>query len=222
MNEATTQKKSGQLVSFQKKAKAKIPKRESGFLTLEEVAALLRVPDRRTLQGKRDYALLKTMLASGLRSAELCVLDVGDIKTYRNQPILVVTGKGEKVRRVPLHKEALDAIQVYWKADGRSGLENNEPVFKTLGKHGPHRRRRLTYVAVYNLVARVKKKALLRKRVTPHTLRHTFAVSLLDQGVDLRTVQDLMGHSSITTTQAYLHTSEEKKLKAVQSLTFGS
>ena len=71
-------------------------------------------------------------------------------------------------------------------------------------------------------MAKTRKEALIRRRVTPHTLRHTFAVSLLDQGVDLRTVQDLMGHSSITTTQAYLHTSDEKKLAGVNSLTFES
>jgi integrase/recombinase XerD len=200
---------------------SKIRNRESTFLTPEEVAAMLRVPDRRTLQGKRDYALLKTMFASGLRSAELCTLDVGDIQTYRNQPLLVVNGKGGKVRRVPLHLEALEAIRVYWKAEGRNGKEPTEPVFQTLGVHGPYEARRLTYKAIRHLINRSKKEALIKKRVTPHTLRHTFAVSLLDQGVDLRTVQDLMGHSSISTTQAYLHTSEEKKLKAISALSFG-
>jgi len=197
-------------------------KRESGFLTPDEISALLRVPEKRTLQGKRDYALLKTMFASGLRSAELCGLNVGHLDTYRNQPVLVVNGKGGKVRRVPLHPEALDAIRAYWKAEGRNGNDPSEPVFLTLGKHGPHEARRLTYKAIRHLVTRTRRAALVVKRVTPHTLRHTFAVSLLDQGVDLRTVQDLMGHSSITTTQAYLHTSDEKKLAAVHSLTFGS
>ncbi len=196
--------------------------RESGFLTPEEIGALLRVPDRRTLQGKRDYALLLTMLGSGLRSAELCALDVGDIQTYRSQPVLVVNGKGGKLRKVPLHPEALGAIRAYWKAEGRDGHKPDEPVFQTLGKHGPYEARRLTYKAIRHLVARTHKAALIKRRVTPHTLRHTFAVSLLDQGVDLRTVQDLMGHASITTTQAYLHTSDEKKLAAVNALTFGS
>ncbi len=196
--------------------------RESTFLTPEEIAAMLRVPDRRTIQGTRDYALLLTMFVSGLRSAELCSLNVGDIESYRNRPVLVVNGKGGKVRRVPLHPGALEAIRAYWKAEGRNGHDPCEAIFRTLGKHGPHEARRLTYKAIRHLVARVCKAALIRRRVTPHTLRHTFAVSLLDQGVDLRTVQDLMGHSSITTTQAYLHTSDEKKLAAVNALTFGS
>ena len=80
---------------------------------------MLQVPDRRTLQGKRDYALLKTMMATGLRSAELCDLDVGHIETYRNQPVLLVNGKGGKVRRVPLHPKALETIRAYWRAEGR-------------------------------------------------------------------------------------------------------
>ena len=198
------------------------PNREAGFLTPGEIAAMLRVPDRRTPQGKRDYALLLTMLGSGLRSAELCALSVEDIQAYRNQPVLVVNGKGGKVRRVPLHPEALEAIRAYWKAEGCNGDDPREPLFRTLGKHGPFKARRLTYKAIRCLIDRTRKAALIKRQTTPHTLRHTFAVSLLDQGVDLRTVQDLLGHSNITTTQAYLHTSDEKKMEAVRSLTFGS
>lgn len=194
--------------------------RESTFLTPEEITAMLRVPDRRTLQGKRDYALLKTMMATGLRAAELCGLDVGHIESYRSQPVLVVNGKGGKVRRVPLHQKALEMIHTYWKAEGRNGDDPGEPIFQTLGKHGPYKARRLTYKAIRHLVSRTRKEALIKRRVTPHTLSHTFAVSLLDQGVDLRTVQDLMGHANITTTQAYLHTSEEKRVKAINALNF--
>jgi site-specific recombinase XerD len=183
---------------------------------------MLRVPDRRTRQGRRDAALLFLLFGSGLRVSEVCSLDVGDIQTYRNAPVLVVNGKGGKVRKVPLHPEALEAVKGYWKAEGRNSQESTEPVFLTLGVHGPYEAQRLTYKAIRHLVERTRRAALIRKRVTPHTLRHTFAVSLLDQGVDLRTVQDLMGHASITTTQAYLHTSDEKKLAAVNALSFGS
>jgi site-specific recombinase XerD len=183
---------------------------------------MLRVPDRRTVQGKRDAAILKTMLGSGLRSAELCALSVEDIQAYRNQPVLVVNGKGGKVRRVPLRPQALEAIRAYWRSEGRNGDDPHESVFRTLGRHGPHKVGRLTAKAIRCLIERTAKAALIKKRVTPHSTRHTFAVSLLDQGVDLRTVQDLLGHSHITTTQRYLHTSDEKKLAAVHSLTFGS
>ena len=130
---------------------AKNQKRESTFLTPTEVAAMLRVPDRRTIQGKRDYALLKTMFAAGLRAAELCGLDVGHIETYRNQPVLVVNGKGGKVRRVPLHPEALETIRAYWRAEGRNGTDPGEPIFQTLGKHGPYEASRLTYKAIRHL-----------------------------------------------------------------------
>ena len=201
---------------------AKNNKRESTFLAPEEIAALLRVPDKRSLQGRRDFAILKTLFATGLRSAELCSLDVGHVESYRNQPVLVVNGKGGKVRRVPLHPGALEAIRAYWKAEGRNGHDPGEPIFQTLGKHGPYEARRCTYKVLRHLIATTRKVALIKRRVTPHTLRHTFAVSLLDQAVDLRTVQDLMGHASITTTQAYLHTNDEKKLAAVNALTFGS
>ena len=195
--------------------------RESTFLTPEEVAAMLRVPDRRSCQGRRDYALLLTMFSSGLRSAELCSLNVGDIESYRNQPVLVVNGKGGRLRKVPLHPEALGAIRTYWKTEGRDGHKPDEPVFQTLGKHGPYQASRLTYKAIYRLIQRVSKSAMIRRRVSPHTCRHSFAVGLLDAGTDLRTVQDLLGHSNISTTQRYLHTSDEKKLAAVNSLAFG-
>ena len=197
-------------------------KRESGFLTPEEIAVLLRVPDRRTLQGKRDFALLLLMVSSGLRASEVCGLSVGDIETYRSQRVLRVFGKGQKTRLVPIHSRALGAIRAYWDAAGLNGQPDDAPVFRNLGLHGPYEAGRLTYKAIRHLVSRASIAALIKKKTSPHVLRHTFAVSLLDQGVDLRTVQDLMGHASITTTQAYLHTSDEKKLAAVNALTFGS
>jgi len=98
--------------------------------------------------------LLKTMFAAGLRSAEVCGLDVGDIQSYRNQPVLNVNGKGGKLRRVPLHPEALAAIESYWWAEGRNGDDPRGPVFRTLGKHGPYEARRLTYKAIRCLIDR--------------------------------------------------------------------
>jgi integrase/recombinase XerD len=80
-------------------------KKETEFLTEEEAQAILLVPDRRTLQGKRDYATILTLLTSGLRKAEICNLKVGDLKTYRNQAVIDVIGKGQKFRRIPLKTE---------------------------------------------------------------------------------------------------------------------
>src|SRR5512139_2227408 len=102
-------------------------KKETEFLTQEEAEAILRVPDRRTLQGKRDYAILLTLLTTGLRKAELCNLKVADLKTYRNQAVIDVIGKGQKFRRIPLHTDAVVAIRDYLKASG-NGVEPEEPL----------------------------------------------------------------------------------------------
>lgn len=118
-------------------------KKETEFLTQEEAQAMLRVPDRRTLQGKRDYAILLTLLTTGLRKAEICNLKVGDLKTYRNQAIIDVIGKGRRFRRIPLRTETLLAIQDYLKANGKGNGPGN-PIFNTLGKHGPYESKPLT------------------------------------------------------------------------------
>jgi integrase/recombinase XerD len=195
-------------------------KKETEFLTEEEAQAILRVPDRRTLQGKRDYAILLILLTAGLRKAEICSLKVGDLKTYRSQPVIDVVGKGKKFRRIPLKGETLLAIKDYLKANG-NGVDPNHSLFDTLGKHGPYEQRSLTPKALDCLIRSVAKKALIRKRIHPHVMRHTFATTLLDKGNDLKTVQALMGHSTIRTTEAYLHSTDDRKVEAIQSLTFG-
>ena len=195
-------------------------KKETEFLTEEEAQAILRVPDRRTLQGKRDYAILLTLLTTGLRKAEICSLKIGDLKTYRNQAVIDVVGKGKRFRRIPLKNETLLAIQDYLKVNG-NGINPEYPMFKTLGKHGPYEDRCLTPKAVDCLVKSMAKKALIRKRIHPHVIRHTFATTLLDKGNDLRTVQALMGHSHIRTTERYLHSTDDQKVEAIQRLQFG-
>ncbi len=197
-------------------------KRESGFLTPEEIAALLRVPDKRSLQGKRDYAILKVLFASGLRSAELCSLNVGDVQTYRNASVLRVVGKGKKLRMVPLHPEAESAIKNYWRADSRNGDDPGEAIFFTIARHGPWPKRRLTYKSLRCLIERTRKAALIQKKVTCHTTRHTALTWLLHNGADLKTVQIIAGPSSIQTTEKYLHADSERMIQAVNALTFGS
>jgi len=200
-------------------------KRPSEFLTADEVKALLRVPDRRTLKGKRDYALLLLMLSSGLRKAEVCSLSIENLTTYRNQTVVDVIGKGQKHRRIPITGEVMEAIIDYQKAMKIAGPRpvvdpEVRPLFFTLGERGDTKPVQLTPKAVDCLIRRVKKAALLSKRITPHTTRHTFATSLLDEGTDLRTVQELLGHEHIKTTEKYLHTSDEKKIDAVARLQF--
>ena len=195
-------------------------KKETEFLTEEEAEAILRVPDRRTLQGKRDYAILLTLLTTGLRKAEICSLKVEDLKTYRNQAVIDVIGKGQKFRRIPLKTETLLAIKDYLKSTG-NGTEPVHPLFQTLGKHGPYQERGLTPKAVDCLTKSVARKALIQKRIHPHVMRHTFATTLLDNGNDLRTVQSLMGHSHIRTTETYLHSTDDRKVEEIRSLQFG-
>src|SRR5512139_851004 len=104
-------------------------KKETEFLTEEEAEAILRVPDRRTLQGKRDYAILLTLLITGLRKAELCSLKVENLKTYRNQAVIDVIGKGQKFRRIPLNSNTLVAIKDYLKVTG-NGTDPGHPLFR--------------------------------------------------------------------------------------------
>jgi len=195
-------------------------KKETEFLTEEEAQAILRVSDRRTLQGKRDYAILLTLLTTGLRKAEICNLKVGDLKTYQNQAVIDVIGKGKKFRRIPLRNETLLAIKDYLKVNG-NGTAPEHPLFNTLGKHGPYEEKGLTPKAVDCLVKSLAKKALIRKRIHPHVMRHTFATTLLDKGNDLKTVQSLMGHAHIRTTKCYLHSTDDQKVEAIKSLQFG-
>jgi len=93
-----------------------VKKKEAEFLTEQEAAAILRIPDRRSLQGKRDYAILLTLLTTGLRKSKICNLKIGNLKTYRNQPVIDAIGKGGKYLRIPLKGETLLAIQDHLKA----------------------------------------------------------------------------------------------------------
>lgn len=110
------------------------PKRVSEFLTEDEITAIFRVPDRRTLHGKRDYALLLLMFSTGLRKAEVCGLRVEHVTTYRNQPVVDVMGKGEKHRRVALNRDVMEAVLDYQKAmqqrftaEGAESAEESNP-----------------------------------------------------------------------------------------------
>lgn len=163
------------------------PKRVSEFLTEGEVSAILRVPDRRTLQGKRDYALLLLMFSTGLRKAEVCSLTTGSITTYRNQVVVDVIGKGDRHRRVALNDDVALAVGEYQKVVRNEGGDSSampqndnigeaqgKPLFFTLGNRGNCKVQPLTHKAVNCLLRRVKKAALITKRVTPHTTRHTF------------------------------------------------
>ncbi len=137
------------------------------------------------------------MLSSGLRKAEVCSLSIENLTTYRNQTVVDVICKGQKQRRVALTSDVMEAVIDYQKLlknavpcllTQEATMPADRPLFFTLGERGNCEPAPLTPKAVDCLMKRVKKAALLTKRITPHTTRHTFATSLLDKGVDLRTV----------------------------------
>ena len=186
------------------------------FLRLPEVETMLAQPPRETAVGKRDRALLELFYASGIRLAELVGLDLGDLELPpedepRAQGRVLVLGKGGRERFVPVGSAAVAALRRYI-VEGRPQLERRRPVTAPpepalfLSVRG----RRLSRRAVQQIVRKYAHKAALPRRVTPHTLRHTFATHLLERGADLRSVQELLGHANLATTQIYTHVTAER------------
>jgi integrase/recombinase XerC len=176
-------------------------------LFLEEAAALLKAPDGTTPAGLRDRAILETLYSSGVRVSELVSLNLGDIKPDR--PELRVVGKGRKERIVFVGAPARAAIGEYI-ARGRDKLgiaQDGKALF--LNKNGG----RLTVRGVQRVVEKYINQIASAKKVSPHSLRHSFATHLLNAGADLRTVQELLGHTSLSTTQIYTHVSGERLRK---------
>ncbi len=172
-------------------------------LTSEEVGRLLVAPPAISEAGLRDRAILETMYSSGLRVSELVGLRDGDLDF--SQGITRVRGKGRKERISPLGSYAIKAIQAY------AGRRSRSPESEKLGRAAPVFVNRfgniLTTRSVGRMLEKYIAKAELDTRTSPHTLRHSFATHLLDRGADIRSVQELLGHKSLTTTQIYTHVS---------------
>jgi integrase/recombinase XerD len=173
------------------------------FLTVEEVEALLKAPDDKKAQGVRDRAMLEVLYGSGLRVSELAGLKRAEVNL--EDGFLVCRGKGGKERIVPLGRSACDAVKRYL-AEVRPLVdeENREELF--LSRRG----RPFTRQGLWKLLRQHAAKAGLAARISPHVLRHSFATHLLERGADLRSVQLMLGHSQITTTQIYTHVSRER------------
>ena len=176
-------------------------------LEIEEVEALLAAPDTSTPAGRRDRALLECMYSAGTRAAETVGLDHTDLDLRRG--VARVRGKGRKERLAPLGSHAVDALRAYL-SDGerpRPLAAASQAVF--LNQKGG----RLTTRSLGRIVDQAVLRAGLKRRATPHTLRHSFATHLLDRGADLRAVQELLGHANLVTTQVYTHVSVERLRK---------
>jgi len=173
------------------------------FLTVPEAEALLQAPDERKPQGVRDRAMLEVLYGSGLRVSELAGLRLAEINL--DDGFLVCRGKGGKERIVPLGRSAGRAVRRY--------LAEVRPVFDRNGREElflTRRGRPFTRQGIWKLLRQHAAAAGLADRISPHTLRHSFATHLLERGADLRSVQLMLGHSQITTTQIYTHVSRER------------
>jgi integrase/recombinase XerC len=176
-------------------------RRLPSFLPKDESKELLDRPSGPSADSRRDHALLELLYATGIRVAECCGLDCDDLD--RSHGTVRVLGKGDKERVVPVGDAALAALDDYLLLHGRT----DGPLFAN-GRGG-----RLTPRSVQRIVSRRARLAGLERRVTPHTLRHTFATHMLGEGADLRLIQELLGHSRLSTTQRYTHVSPEHLMK---------
>jgi len=174
------------------------------FLSIEEVNQLLRCPDTTTTVGIRDRAMIELMYSCGLRVSELCGLRVSDLQAEAG--CLRCIGKGNKERLVPVGKQALEGVRTYLLSSRPKLLREDSSPYLFLNQ----KRHKMDRISFWKLLGDYGRKAGLRKTLTPHMLRHSFATHLLDRGADLRSVQMMLGHSDISTTQIYTHVVEER------------
>jgi len=179
------------------------------FLNLEEIERVSQSPDASRTTGVRDHAMIELLYATGLRASELCTLGMGDLNL--DLGVLRATGKGKKQRMIPVGKPALAAVQAYLES-GRPAILKGRPsryLFVT-ARGGP-----MTRQAFWKLLRGHGRKAGVFHHLTPHVMRHSFATHLLEGGADLRSVQTMLGHADISTTQIYTHVMRSRLRKTV-------
>ncbi len=183
---------------------AKVPERSLDLISPNELDRLMKGPDTNTLTGLRDQAILELLFSTGLRVSELCSLSTDDVDLTRDE--FSVRGKGDKVRVVFLSDDAKKAIAAYVKAR----KDMSDALFIQYGKNAKNAEDvRLSPRAIQRLIKQYAVKAGITRKVTPHVIRHSFATDLLSNGADLRSVQALLGHAHIGTTQIYTHVTDK-------------
>lgn len=187
---------------------AKVPERSLDLISSQELIRLMEAPDTQTLAGLRDRAILELLFSTGLRVSELCALSQEDVDLSRDE--FSVRGKGDKVRVVFLSDTARNAIKMYLK----ERKDFDEAMFIQYGKNASqsevkNKELRLTPRSVQRIIKRYATIAGITRKVTPHVIRHSFATDLLSNGADLRSVQALLGHANIATTQIYTHVTDK-------------
>ena len=195
----------------QKTSSPKLDRRLPSFLTIEEITRLLEAPDVSTPQGQRDRALLELLYASGPRVSELVKLNLEQVNLDTRE--IRVWGKGAKERMVLMGEPAAEALTTYLNQGRLALLGEKRTNALFLNRYGE----RLTDRSVQNILQEYANMVGMDKRVHPHMLRHTFATHLLDGGADLRVVQELLGHASLSSTQIYTHVSKSQAKKVYLS-----
>ena len=189
---------------------AKVPERSLDLITIEELDRLLKAPDTNTLKGLRDKAMLELLFSTGLRVSELCALP-REINLKLDE--MSVRGKGEKVRVVFISDDARNAVQKW--LDKRDDMDDALFIHIKEGEKLSKDKdsMRITSRSVERIIKQYAINSGISKKVTPHALRHVFATDLLRNGADLRSVQMLLGHANINTTQIYTHVTDTELKK---------
>lgn len=173
-------------------------------LSVADVELILATPDVKTPLGIRNRAMLEMMYATGLRVSEIVNLKISDL--HFELGLLQTLGKGDKERVVPIGDLAIEWVARYYHNVRPTQLKGNESVYLFLNDHG----HQLTRQGIWKIIKQIVRQAGITKDVSPHTLRHSFATHILENGADLRIVQELLGHADISTTQIYTHITNER------------
>ena len=168
-------------------------------LTVEEINDMVGCVDMTKHEGQRNRAIIETLYGCGLRVSELCNLRIDNINF--DEGFMIVIGKGDKQRLVPMSESSMDEIRLWLRNRAEIPVKRGEEGILFLGRRG----KRLTRVMVFYIVRDLAEAAGVRKTISPHTLRHSFATHLLEGGANLRAIQQMLGHESIATTELYLH-----------------
>lgn len=176
------------------------PQHLPDVLTVDEVDRIEAAIDLSTAEGQRNKAIIETLFSCGLRVSELCLLRLSDL--YLEQGFIRVMGKGSKQRLVPISDKAIHELELYFTDRCHLELKPGEEDYVFVSQR---RKQHLSRIMVFHLVKELVERAGIKKTVSPHTFRHSFATSLLEGGANLRAIQAMLGHESISTTEIYMH-----------------